>query len=93
MQSFKICPPESPSCANSLGVTSYSTDDHSLSNYLKMKTNIEGFTIDEQYEAKYFIDSKESIEELRKVQEELSRLKNEEERKNRKIVNKFLRSK
>lgn len=38
MQSYQICSPESPSCANSIGTTNYSTDDHSLDNYIKLKT-------------------------------------------------------
>ena len=37
MQSYTICEPESPSCANSIDRTSYSTDDHSLDNYIKLK--------------------------------------------------------
>lgn len=37
MQSYQICDPESASCANSVGTTNYSTDDHSLDNYIKLK--------------------------------------------------------
>ncbi len=37
MQTYTICTPESMSCANSIGTTSYSTDDHSLDNYIKLK--------------------------------------------------------
>ncbi len=37
MTSYKICDPESMSCANSIGTTNYSTDDHNLDNYLKLR--------------------------------------------------------
>ena len=37
MTSYTICEPESPSCANSIGTTNYSTDDHNLDNYLKLR--------------------------------------------------------
>lgn len=36
MTSYQLCDPESPTCANSVGNTSYSTDDHNLDNYLKL---------------------------------------------------------
>jgi len=37
MQSYQVCQPESSTCANSISTTSYSIDDHSLDNYLKLK--------------------------------------------------------
>lgn len=37
MQTYTICEPESPSCANSIDRANYSTDDHSLDNYIKLK--------------------------------------------------------
>ena len=37
MQTYQICSAENPSCSNSIGATNLSTDDHSLSNYLKLK--------------------------------------------------------
>lgn len=36
MISYQLCSAESPSCSNSIGTTNYSTDDHSLDNYLKL---------------------------------------------------------
>ncbi len=38
MQSYQLCDAESGSCANSVGTTNFSTDDHSLDNYLKLKS-------------------------------------------------------
>lgn len=37
MQSYQICSAESPSCANSIATSNFSTDDHSLDNYIKLK--------------------------------------------------------
>ena len=37
MQSYQICSAESPTCANSIATSSFSTDDHSLDNYIKLK--------------------------------------------------------
>ena len=37
MISYQLCDPESASCANSIGTTNFSTDDHSLDNYLKLR--------------------------------------------------------
>ena len=43
MQTYSTCVAESSACANSIGTTSYSTDDHNMDQYLKLKavTNIE----------------------------------------------------
>ena len=38
MQAYSSCVSEDPKCANSVSPTQWSTDDHSLDNYLKMKT-------------------------------------------------------
>lgn len=48
MQSYVICTAESPNCANSIPTTSFSTDDHSLDNYLKLKVSL--FNIPSVYE-------------------------------------------
>lgn len=37
MQSYQICSAESPLCANSIATNNFSTDDHSLDNYIKLK--------------------------------------------------------
>lgn len=37
MISYQMCEPESSTCANSLGTTNYSIDDHSLDNYIKLR--------------------------------------------------------
>lgn len=37
MQSYKICASEDSNCADSISITSLSTDDHSMSHYLKLK--------------------------------------------------------
>lgn len=37
MTSYQICDAESSSCANSIGTPNYSTDDHNLDNYLKLR--------------------------------------------------------
>jgi hypothetical protein len=36
MISYQLCDPEAATCANSIGTTNYSTDDHNLDNYLKL---------------------------------------------------------
>lgn len=38
MTSYQLCDAEAAGCANSIGSTNYSTDDHNLDNYLKLKT-------------------------------------------------------
>ncbi len=37
MQSYSTCTAESINCANSIGTTGYSTGDHDISNYIKLK--------------------------------------------------------
>ena len=69
MQKYQICNAESSACANSLNVLTYNTDDHSLSNYLKMKVNFEEIAINEDYSENRFMDSPEAIEELNKIRE------------------------
>lgn len=45
MQTYQICSAESDSCANSISTTSFSTDDHSLDNYLKLKAITENISL------------------------------------------------
>jgi hypothetical protein len=37
MTSYQFCDAESATCANSIGTTNFSTDDHNLDNYLKLR--------------------------------------------------------
>ena len=82
MTSYQLCDPESMSCANSIGTTNYSTDDHNLDNYLKLKAlenqissllkTIEGgaFKLISQNLRNNKVESREwADEELRKVNE------------------------
>jgi hypothetical protein len=41
MQTYALCDAESPSCANSIGTTNFSTDDHNMDHYIKLKANIQ----------------------------------------------------
>lgn len=40
MQTYKICVSEDPACVNSVNALKYSTDDHSISNYEKIKVSL-----------------------------------------------------
>lgn len=39
MQTYANCVSEDPNCANSVSTLNFSTDDHSLDNYKRMKTS------------------------------------------------------
>ena len=59
MQTFQICEAEAATCANSVGTTNFSTDDHSLDNYLKLKAFLANLSLFERLEegAKAFISN------------------------------------
>lgn len=38
MQTYQLCDAEAATCANSVGTTNYSTGDHDMANYLKLKS-------------------------------------------------------
>lgn len=50
MQTYQICAAEAATCANSVGTTNFSTDDHSLDNYLKLKSFLANLSLIERLE-------------------------------------------
>ncbi len=80
MISWQLCDPESLSCANSIGTSNYSTDDHNLDNYLKLNgiqskiitfvKSLEESALNLTENLRKMTDSREwADEELRKVNE------------------------
>ena len=80
MISWQLCDPESLSCANSIGTSNYSTDDHNLDNYLKLNgiqskiiafvKSLEESALNLTANLRKMTDSREwADEELRKVNE------------------------